>query len=91
MFRKWLMQNCHTRKSNIMQSHEVHMPFQIRHLEQNIETIYQIGSLGFKTAFLLKVHEETVSVHEQVQNIPLLSKFLFKNISEKDIGMSFLV
>ena len=66
-FRKSLMQNSYTRKSSIVQSHEFHMPFSNWTIvEQNIDTLYQIGSLDFKTVFSIKVHEETFSVYEPV-------------------------
>ena len=35
--------------------------------EERVETIYKIGSLDFKTTFLTKTQEETISIQEEFQ------------------------
>jgi len=40
---------------------------------QTIESIYLIGPLSFKTAFSIKIHEETISLNDQFKTFQLLS------------------
>lgn len=46
---------------------------------QNIESIYQIGTFDFKTAYFVKTHEETISILNEFQTIPLLNKSTIQN------------
>ncbi|KAI5653694.1 hypothetical protein M9H77_30881 [Catharanthus roseus] len=51
--------------------------------EEQIETIYKVGTFDFKTAFSVKTHEETMNIQEKFQTIPLLSKASLTKYSEK--------
>ena len=65
-----------SRHSGIIQSSEIHLAINNSDWtipEQGIETIYKIGSFNFKTTFSIKFHEETISINEKFQTIPLLS------------------
>ncbi|KAI5663844.1 hypothetical protein M9H77_23167 [Catharanthus roseus] len=51
--------------------------------EEQIETIYKVGTFDFKTAFSVKTHEETMNIQEKFQTIPLLSKVSLQKYAEK--------
>ncbi|KAI5681125.1 hypothetical protein M9H77_02352 [Catharanthus roseus] len=51
--------------------------------EEQIETIYKVGTFDFKTAFSVKTHEETMNIQEKSQTIPLLSKVSLQKYAEK--------
>ncbi|KAI5676513.1 hypothetical protein M9H77_07463 [Catharanthus roseus] len=51
--------------------------------EEQIETIYRVGTFDFKTAFSVKTHEETMNIQEKFQTIPLLSKVSLSKYFEK--------
>ena len=40
---------------------------------QNIESIYRIGVMNFKTAFSVRSHEETLNLNREQQTLQLLS------------------
>ncbi|KAI5659856.1 hypothetical protein M9H77_28649 [Catharanthus roseus] len=51
--------------------------------EEQIETIYKVGTFDFKTAFSVKTHEETMNIQEKFQTISLLSKASLSKYAEK--------
>lgn len=55
-------------KSNLDQLHQWTIP------QEKIEKIYKIGTFEFKTAYSIKTHEETHSIQNKFQEIPLLNK-----------------
>ena len=59
-----------SKNPNIVQSNEIHLPINYPNWsipEERVETIYKIGSLDFKTTFLTKTQEETISIQEEFQ------------------------
>ncbi|KAI5675785.1 hypothetical protein M9H77_06735 [Catharanthus roseus] len=70
----------------VIQSKEEHNPCNFNDWtipEEQIETIYKVGTFDFKTAFSVKTHEETMNIQEKFQTIPLLSKVSLQKYAEK--------
>ncbi|KAI5663556.1 hypothetical protein M9H77_22879 [Catharanthus roseus] len=72
--------------SHIIQSKEEQISYNFNDWtipEEQIETIYKVGTFDFKTAFSVKTHEETMNIQEKFQTIPLLSKVSLQKYAEK--------
>lgn len=69
---------------DVVNSREIRAPFPNDYNNwsiprQSIESIYQIGTFDFKTAYSVKTHEETISIQNEFQTIHLLSKSTIQN------------
>ena len=52
-------------------------------LSQPVELIYSIGPLIFKTAFSVKIDEETISLNDHYETFQLLSRVLINKYVQK--------
>ncbi|KAI5658800.1 hypothetical protein M9H77_27593 [Catharanthus roseus] len=84
--RKMFSSSSHPHSRHIIHSKEEHIQYNFNDWtipEEQIETIYKIGTFDFKTAFSVKTHEETMNIQEKFQTTPLLSKTSLNKYLEK--------